>query len=190
ERALFALERDKGIPVTTLRPAFIYGPHNAFYREAFFWDRLLAGRPIVIPDDGTATMQWVSVTDVARAAILAGETKGTAGRAYNLAEYPPITQLDFVRLMARAAGTEATFAHIPRERIAALGGGLMAPPFYFGVFLDIPAITVSADRARKELGLELTPLEDGMRATFQWYKEQQRAPADFTWDDKALSDAQ
>ncbi|MDQ3519522.1 MAG: NAD-dependent epimerase/dehydratase family protein, partial [Gemmatimonadota bacterium] len=48
ERALFDLQRQKGIPVATLRPAFVYGPHNPFDREAFFWDRLLAGRPIVI----------------------------------------------------------------------------------------------------------------------------------------------
>jgi nucleoside-diphosphate-sugar epimerase len=34
ERALFELHRAQGIPVTTLRPAFIYGPHNPFDREA------------------------------------------------------------------------------------------------------------------------------------------------------------
>ena len=49
ERALFALGREQGVPVATLRPAFIYGQHNPFEREAFFWDRLLAGRPILIP---------------------------------------------------------------------------------------------------------------------------------------------
>src|SRR6476620_4504284 len=46
ERALFALGREQAIPVTTLRPAFVYGEHNPFEREAFFWDRLVAGRPI------------------------------------------------------------------------------------------------------------------------------------------------
>ena len=73
ERALFDLHRRNGIPVATLRPAFIYGPHNPFDREAFFWDRMRAGRPIVIPEDGSRMMQWVHVGDVARAA-------GTRGR--------------------------------------------------------------------------------------------------------------
>src|SRR5690606_2657612 len=59
ERALFKLGREQALPVTTLRPAFIYGPYNPFEREAFFWDRLRAGRPIIIPGDGMATMQWV-----------------------------------------------------------------------------------------------------------------------------------
>ena len=75
ERALFESHRQNGLPVTTLRPAFIYGPHNPFDREAFFWDRLLAGRPIIVPEDGTGTLQWVHVRDVARAAVLAGDSE-------------------------------------------------------------------------------------------------------------------
>jgi 2'-hydroxyisoflavone reductase len=186
ERALFALGRTQGVPVSTLRPAFVYGEHNPFEREAFFWDRLLAGRPIVIPGDGRATLQWVYSRDVARAAILASETDAAIGRAYNLASYPPITQVDFVRLLARIAGTDADLVHVPRERIQALGGGLLAPPYYFGVYLDVPPITVRPDRVRAELGLELTPMEDGLRQTFHWYEQQQRPRPDFSWEDDLL----
>ena len=187
ERALFALGREHGVPVTTLRPAFIYGEHNPFEREAFFWDRLLAGRPIIIPGDGLATMQWVYSRDVVRAAILASEMDVAAGHAYNLANYPPITQVDFVRLLARVAGADANLVHVPRERIQQLGGGLLAPPLYFGAYLDVPPITVRADRVRHELGLELTPLERGLRETFRWYERQQRPRPDFTWEDEVLA---
>jgi len=186
ERALFALGGTQGVPVSTLRPAFVYGEHNPFEREAFFWDRLLAGRPIVIPGDGRATLQWVYSRDVARAAILASETDVAIGHAYNLASYPPITQVDFVRLLARIAGTDADLVHVPRERIQALGGGLLAPPYYFGVYLDVPPITVRPDRVRTELGLELTPMEDGLRQTFRWYEQQQRLRPDFSWEDDLL----
>ena len=44
ERALFRLHAAEGLPVVTLRPPFIYGPENPFYREAFFWDRMRADR--------------------------------------------------------------------------------------------------------------------------------------------------
>jgi nucleoside-diphosphate-sugar epimerase len=111
------------------------------------------------------------------------------GHAYNLANYPPITQLDFVRLLARVAGRDADLVHVPRERIQALGGGLLAPPYYFGAFLDIPPITVRADRVRAELGLELTSLEAGLRETFRWYERQRRPRPDFTWEDEALARA-
>jgi nucleoside-diphosphate-sugar epimerase len=186
ERALFELHRTKGIPVTTLRPAFIYGPHNPFDREAFFWDRLLAGRPIIIPEDGSRTMQWVHVRDVASAAALAATKDVAIGHAYNLASYPPITQIEFVQLLARIAEREAHFVHIPREQIEQAGGQLFAPPFYFGVYLDIPPITARVDRVRSELGLELIPLEAGLRETYRWYQQQVRPQPDFSWEDRLL----
>ena len=186
ERALFELHRRQGIPVTTLRPAFIYGPHNPFDREGFLWDRLLGGRPIIIPEDGSRTMQWVHVRDVARAAVLAATKDVAVGHAYNLASYPPLTQIEFVELLARIAGRHADFVHIPREQIERAGGQLFAPPFYFGVYLDIPPITARSDRVRSELGLELTALEDGLQETYRWYQQQQRPEPDFSWEDRLL----
>ena len=186
ERTLFDLHRRRGLPVTALRPAFIYGPHNPFDREAFFWDRLRAGRPIIVPEDGSRTMQWVHVRDVAHAAVLAATKDVAVGQAYNLASYPPITQLEFVQLLARIAGREAHLVHIPREQIERAGGQLFAPPLYFGVFLDIPPITARVDRVRSELGLELTPLENGLRETYEWYQRQQRPQPDFSWEDRLV----
>lgn len=187
ERALFDLHRRKGVPVTTLRPAFIYGPNNPFDREAFFWDRLHAARPIIIPEDGSRTMQWVHVRDVARAAVLAASSDAAVGRAYNLASYPPITQIEFVELLARIADREPHLVHVPRDQIQQAGGELFAPPFYFGVYLDIPPITARVDRARGELGLDFTPLEEGLRETYTWYQQQRRSQPDFSWEDRLLT---
>jgi len=187
ERALFDAHRRNDFPVTTLRPAFIYGPHNPFEREAFFWDRLLAGRPIIVPEDGLRTMQWVHVRDVARAAVLVADNDDAIGRAYNLASYPPVTQLEFVQLLADIAGKRADLVHIRRETIQQLGGQLFVPPYYFGVYLDIPPVTVLSDRARSELGLQLIRLEEGLRETYAWYQQQYRPRPDFSWEDNLLS---
>ena len=189
ERALFELHRRDGVPVTTLRPSFVYGPNNPFEREGFFWDRLLAGRPIIIPEDGRNPMQWVHAGDVARAAILAASDDVAVGRAYNVAGYPPITQLEYVRLLAEVAGVEADLVHVPRERIRQAGGELTQPPLYFGTFLDIPPLTVATERLRQELGLELRPLEDGLRETYRWYRQQDRPRPDFSWEDGLLASA-
>jgi hypothetical protein len=75
----------------------------------------------------------------------------------------------------------------PRDRLLELGGGLSRPPYYFGAYLDLPPITVRPDRAQSELGLALTPLEDGLRETLRWYQQQTRAKPDFSWEDKALA---
>ena len=188
ERVLFALHRRRGIAVATLRPAFVYGPHNAIEREAFFWDRMVAGRPIIVPEDGLTTMQWVHVRDVARAALLAADTDRASVRAYNLAGYPPVTQLEYVRLLGKVAGKDPRIVPIPRDELLRRGGQLMAPPYYFGAYLDVPPITVRNEHARTELGLELTPMEEGLRETWRWYQSQERPRPDFSWEDVVLRD--
>ena len=45
ERALFRMHQRNGFPVVTLRPPYLYGPENPYYREAFFWDRIRDNRP-------------------------------------------------------------------------------------------------------------------------------------------------
>ena len=66
----------------------------------------------------------------------------------------------------------------------------MAPPFYFGVYLDLPPITVRVERVRSELGLEVRPLDDGLRETYLWYQRQQRPQPNFSWEDGLLASAQ
>ncbi len=187
ERALFALFRERKFPVTTVRPAFIYGEHNPFEREAFFLDRIVAGRPVIVPDDGLSTLQFVYARDAARASTLAAESGAAVGRAYNLATFPPITQLDFVRLLGRVAGKPVDVIPVPRERLLKLGGGLFQPPYYFGAYLDVPPITVRSDRVQTELGFTFTSMEDGMRETFKWYARQERPKPDYSWEDKAIA---
>lgn len=189
ERMLFRLQQRNDIPVATIRPAFIYGPNNPFDREAFFWDRVLAGRPIIVPGDGRRTMQWVHVQDVARAEVQAANDAIAVGHAYNLASYPPITQDDFVTMLATIAGRKVDLVHIPREEIERFGGSLFAKPLYFGAYLDIPPITVRNERVQKELQIALTTLEDGLRDTYRWYRKQQRPEPDFTWEDRLLASA-
>jgi len=186
ERALFALHERNAFPVSTLRPAFIYGPCNPFDREAFFWDRLRAGRPIIVPENGLGTLQWVHVRDVARAAVLAADEARAIGHACNVAG-PPVTQIDYLKLLADIAGRRADLVFIPREEIQRQGGQLFAPPLYFGVYLDIPSITVRVDRARAELGLDQTPLDEGLRETYSWYQQQERPRPDFSWEDRLLA---
>jgi 2'-hydroxyisoflavone reductase len=188
EGALFRLAEETGLQVSTLRPTFVYGPHNSFEREAFFWDRLVAGRPIILPEDGRRSMQWVSAADVARAAVLAATTEAGANQAFNLAG-EPVTQEEYVRLLARVAGVEAELVPVPRDTLQAAGGDLFGPPLYFGVFLDIPPITVRGDRVRDLLGLELTPLEAGLRETFAWYRAQDRPEPAREWEDRILESA-
>ncbi|MBI5085596.1 MAG: NAD-dependent epimerase/dehydratase family protein [Acidobacteria bacterium] len=64
ERALFRLHQRHGTPAVTIRPPFVYGPGNPFYREQYFWDRLRDKRPVILPGDGRRLMQFSFVNDL------------------------------------------------------------------------------------------------------------------------------
>ncbi|MCY4586099.1 MAG: NAD-dependent epimerase/dehydratase family protein [Bryobacterales bacterium] len=187
ERMLFRLHEDEGLPAATLRPPYVYGPENPFYREAFFWDRLLAGRPILLPDDGERLMQFVLADDLARAAILAADTDVSAGRAYNIAHESAITQRALVKALADAADRRADLVPVPRERLIEFGGNIFEPPFYFAQYFDMPPITQNTARAGQELGFEPTSWQKGLLRTFECYLSRERPAADFSFDDKVLS---
>jgi 2'-hydroxyisoflavone reductase len=189
ERALLRLHRQNGFPVTTFRPAFVYGPENPYYREAFFWDRMRAGRPIMIPGDGTRLMQFVYVKDLVRALMRAIEVDAAVGEAFNIGNPKPLTQLEAVRELARTAGKKPELVRVPRERIAAAGGNAMSDPLYFGEYLDVPPITENVSKLQRVLGVRLTAFPTGLRETYRWYLRQPRRKADFGWEERLISAA-
>lgn len=190
ERMLFRLYREQGLPAVTLRPPYLYGPDNPFYREQFFWDRMLAGRPIILPGDGSRLMQFVLVDDYVEAAIASSERDSAIGRAYNVANQSPVTQRELVLALAEAANCPPPeLVSIDREILTELGGDVFAPPFYFAQYYDMPPITQNTSRAQSELGFVATPFVDGLRETFSWYQGAPRPDPDFSFDERALAHA-
>ena len=185
ERALFRMHQEDGFPVTTFRPPFVHGPRQPFYREQFFWDRLLDGRPIVLPDDGATPMQWVFVSDLAEACVRAVEVRDALGQAFNVA-HEPTTHRGFIEALGRAAGIVPTIVPVPRERIRATGGNAFGPPMYFGQALDLSPITEVVEKAPRMLGVELTPLDEALRIGFEWYRTQPRRPVDYSFEDRLM----
>lgn len=188
ERMLFRLSAASGFPAVTLRPPYIYGPENPFYREQFFFDRLLAGRPILVPEDGSRLMQLVYRDDYVQACLLALDKERAAGRAYNVAHPAAIAQRALVEALGRAAGCKPELVFVPREKLAALGGDVFQPPFYFAQYYDMPPITMRIGRIQAELGFAPTPFDEALARTFAWYLEQKgRAEPDFGFDDLVLA---
>jgi nucleoside-diphosphate-sugar epimerase len=187
ERLLFRMRRQTGLPLVTFRPPFIYGPGNPFYREQFFWDRLRAGRPIIIPGDGYRLMQFVYVHDLVAAMIRAMSEPRAEGEAFNIGDSRPLTQVEFVEKLAKVANIEPTLVRIPRDIIAQAGGNAMAEPLYFGEYYDVPPITEYMGKVRRLLKTTLTPFEIGLKETYRWYTRNHKPrTAGFEFDDKLL----
>lgn len=190
ERSLFRMHQRSGLPVVTLRPPFLYGPGNPFYREAFFWDRMRAGRSIILPGDGRRLMQFVHVRDVVWTCIKAIETPECVGHAFNVANLRPLIQVEAVEAFAKAAGKEVSLVRIPRERILKAGGHPMGPKLYFGVYLDLPAITMVVNKAQRMLKFKPIDFMEGLKETYRWYLRSKLYPAqDFTFEEALIAKA-
>lgn len=190
ERSLFRMHQRSGFPVVTLRPPYIYGPGNPYYREAYFWDRIRAGRAIILPGDGRRLMQFVHLQDLVNACLKAMQAPDVAGHAFNIANARPLTQFELVDVLSQAAGRETKFVRIPREKILRAGGHPMGPKLYFGMYFDMPAITMVANKAQRMLKFKPVDFSEGLKETYRWYLRHNEFPKpDYEFEDSLIATA-
>jgi len=132
-------------------------------------------------------MQFAYVNDVVEALMRAMEEPRAVGEAFNMGDPKPLTQVEVVERLAKAANTEASLARVPRDLILQAGGNAMEEPFYFGEYFDVPPITENIGKVTRVLKMKLTPFEVGLKETYRWYTRNHKArTAGFEFDDKLL----
>jgi nucleoside-diphosphate-sugar epimerase len=116
EDHLFRLQREQGFPATVVAFSMVFGPNNILPdREQRMFARLLAGRPILIPGDGTTIAQVGHVEDQARALrMLMGQSQ-TFGRRYNLTGSDYFSAEGYVDTFAEVVGVPANKTFIPPD---------------------------------------------------------------------------
>lgn len=85
ECACERLCRQKDIPYTILRPSIIYGRYNYAPRESFFFDQVIADKPILIPENSNSFYSFVWVDDLAKILLICIKNDKTFGQAFNVA---------------------------------------------------------------------------------------------------------
>ena len=95
---------ESGIPWTSIRPVYIYGPQNYNDLEAWFFDRLVRDRPIPIPGNGMYITQFGHIQDLAlaMASVLGNET--AVGKIYNISGDRYVTFNGLAYACAEAVG--------------------------------------------------------------------------------------
>jgi 2'-hydroxyisoflavone reductase len=191
ERMLFRMHQRSSLPVVTLRPPFIFGPGNPFYREQFFWDRMRENRPVIVPGDGRRLMQFVYVKDLVWACLRVLDEPNSVGHAFNIANSRPLAQIDLVQALFDAAGKRPNIVRIPRDRIIAAGGHPMGPQLYFGMYYDLPPVTMVINKAQRVLKFKPTDFGTGLKETYRWMlKHPSSQLPDFGFEDNLLASVQ
>lgn len=188
EDFLFEAHRAGRFAVSIVRPPYVHGPWNNIPREAWFWDRILAGRPVIVPDSGTTLFQWAAARDVAWALAECLENPNASGQAFNIAEAEPLTYSAFLDRLATVAEKPLEKVFVPRKRIQELGGSQVGSRMYFGATLDAEVdFSVSIEKARRLLGFAPTDPMDGLHEAYAWYIQNDRGRSPkFTFDQEVL----
>ena len=174
-----------GLPWTSIRPTYIYGPQNYNDLEAWFFDRIVRDRPIPIPGNGVHITQFGHCQDLAKAmaAVLGNDT--AVGQIYNVSGDRYVTFDGLARGCAEATGKSANTVQLvhydPKQ-------------FDFGKRKAFPLrvqhFFASVNKAKTELNWQpeydlLGGLKDSFQKDYQPSKRHE-TEVDFSVDDEIL----
>jgi dTDP-L-rhamnose 4-epimerase len=111
EEMFLAIGRACNIPTTALRYWQVYGQRQALSNPytgvgAIFSSRILAGNPPPIYEDGQQLCDFIHVTDIARANVLALQSDRANYRSINVGTGSPISVLDMAWTLVREMGAD------------------------------------------------------------------------------------
>lgn len=98
--------KEQGVPFTAIRPVYIYGPQNYNPLEKWFFDRLVAGRPLPIPGSGMALTHLGHCQDLAAAMVAVLGNSQAIGQIYNISGDKAVTFDGLAKACAIATGKD------------------------------------------------------------------------------------
>jgi UDP-glucose 4-epimerase len=146
-----------------LRPFNVYGPrmdvYGAYTEVMIRWmDAIESGRPPTIFGDGTQTMDFVHVSDVARANMLAMSSKVTDA-VFNV-----------------GTGTETSLSQLAEGLLNVMGSTLQPQHAEARRINPVPRRVASTESAWRDLGFRAeVRLEDGLRDLVAWWRRERSA---------------
>jgi dihydroflavonol-4-reductase len=183
ERACLERAAEGAMEIVIVRPCSIYGPGDLRMLKLF---RLLARRRFVMVGAGEANFHAVYVDDLVEGFMRALERPGIAGEAFIVggADYLPLQA--YVATAARAVGAPPPALRLPYGALEIAARACEAACLPLGLrpplsrrrlrfFRNNRAFSIA--KARRRLGYEpRVGLDEGMRRTVAWYREQGLLP--------------
>jgi uncharacterized protein YbjT (DUF2867 family) len=159
--------RTSGLSYTILRPA----PFMETWSEILGRSIVTQGKAMVF-GKGDNPINFVSVRDVARFAVMALDDPNAHNRIIEIGGPENTTQLQFVRLIEEASGRKTRVQHIPLPmmRIMRLVTQPINPAFsrqiLAGVIMDTEDMSFDPAETLKLMPMRLTPLQEVVESEF------------------------
>jgi nucleoside-diphosphate-sugar epimerase len=169
EDLLVAAYQEQGFPATIVRPSHTYDQTSVPFDGGWtVLGRMLAGKPVIVPGDGTSLWTLTHHDDFARAFVpLLGHPR-TLGEAIHITSDDVLTWNQIAEALAAALGVTARLVHVPSDAIAAAdpewGAGLLGDKAHSMIFDNAKVRSlVPGWRA-------VIPFERGAREIAEWYR--------------------
>jgi len=133
--------------------------HGAYTEVFIRWmENINAGKPPVIFGDGTQTMDFIKVEDIARANILAARAPITDA-VYNVATGTEVSLTECAQMMLRVMGSSLQVEYAAERKVN-----------------PVPRRLASTWRAEQELGFQaVMPFEQGLERLVAWWRQQRES---------------
>lgn len=153
---------DSGINYASLRPVYILGQDNPYNREYFLYSHIKKGKPLLIPGDGNATVQFVFAQDVADCFVMLAEKKKKG--VFNCAGDEAISLTELVDYMGKLCGKKPVVKYDKKND--GENFDWVSFPFPNETFL-------CSNKKIKSCGIRFTPLFEGLKMDYEkWYSYQ------------------
>ncbi len=152
-----------GLPYVALRYFNVYGPRmDAFgaYTEVFIrWmERIANGQAPIIFGDGSQTMDFVHVKDIARANVLAA-TADVSDEVFNVASGQETSLKQVAEMLMRVMNASSALEHAAERKVN-----------------PVPRRLADTSRAKDRIGFEASiPIEEGMKTLVDWWRQERLA---------------
>jgi len=153
-----AVLKKSGIKYASIRPVYILGPKNHVNRENFIYSHLKERKPLILPGNGQAIIQFVFVYDVAKLVVFLAERKISG--VFNCCGDDLITLQGLVKEMAKIMGVKPIIKFNPK----ADGYKFNEKEFPFA-----NENFVCCNDKLRDLGIKFTPLLKGLRSDYHNY---------------------
>ncbi|HTB51069.1 MAG TPA: NAD-dependent epimerase/dehydratase family protein [Solirubrobacteraceae bacterium] len=155
----------QGLDYVALRYFNVYGPrmdiHGVYTEVLVRWmERIESGEPPLILGDGSQTMDFIYIGDVARSNVLAASAD-VSDEVFNVASGSETSLLELAQMLIEVMGADVEVEHGPERSVN-----------------KVPRRLADTRTARERLGFEAeVDLEEGLRLLVDWWRAERASTA-------------